>query len=439
MHRFMIASHRSSPRTRLFTSLVALALPFAAACGSSSDDGTGGDSGDDTLLPGTDTGSGGTDTNTPGTDTAGGSDTGTPGSDTGTPGTDTGTPGTDTGTPGTDTGGVVTGGVRYLGRVDLTDPKNPKLAWSGSGVVAIVTGAKISVKLTSTSSAVFWKAVIDGAPQKSFSVASGATQTVVLGDALGAGDHRVELYRETEGQYAYSVFGGFVDGTVKGAPAAGRLIEVIGDSITAGYGNLGVEIHPPWDNACSFTLDTESAYGSYASQLGRTLGAEVSIVARSGWGMVRDLGGSSTGVLSAIYDRAAGPDVATKWDFKIKPDAVVINLGTNDAGAGGGSDPGTAYETAYVSFAKTIRSHYPDAWFFFTFGTMTGDPMLTTMRNHVDKVVANLTAAGDKKVVAIRLDVQDATSTGCDYHPNVAEDNHMAAQLAPTMKTKLGW
>jgi hypothetical protein len=29
--------------------------------------------------------------------------------------------------------------------------------------------------------------------------------------------------------------------------------------------------------------------------------------------------------------------------------------------------------------------------------------------------------------------------TGCDYHPDVAEDATMAGMLAPTIKTKLGW
>jgi hypothetical protein len=34
---------------------------------------------------------------------------------------------------------------------------------------------------------------------------------------------------------------------------------------------------------------------------------------------------------------------------------------------------------------------------------------------------------------------QDSTSTGCDYHPNVAEDRVMASALATAIKAKLGW
>ncbi len=46
------------------------------------------------------------------------------------------------------------------------------------------------------------------------------------------------------------------------------------------------------------------------------------------------------------------------WDFSLyQPHVVVINLGTNDFGP---ADPGTPFETAYVSFVQAIRTKYPD-------------------------------------------------------------------------------
>ena len=115
----------------------------------------------------------------------------------------------------------------------------------------------------------FFQPVIDGSAGARFQVAAGPPQTVILGSGLATGDHTVELYRESEGMYGDSVFLGFADGTLKGAPPApGRFIEIVGDSISAGYGNLGTEIHPPWDNTCSFSLDTESAYQAYARSWG---------------------------------------------------------------------------------------------------------------------------------------------------------------------------
>jgi lysophospholipase L1-like esterase len=343
---------------------------------------------------------------------------------------------------GGDGGAMVAGGVRWVGRVDTTNPSAVRFAWSGAGLVAIVSGSKISVQLQTegaTTSSAFFQPVIDGVAGPRFQVTNGAAQTVVLASALAAGDHTVELYRESEGMYGDSIFSGFVDGNLKGAPAAsGRLIEIIGDSISAGYGNLGNEVHPPWDNTCTFSLDTESAYQAYGSMIGRALNAEVSIIARSGWGMYRDGSGNTAGVLSSIYENSVGTQNTPKWDFKRQADAVVINLGSNDGGQpdGGQGDPGQPYEDAYVAFLHAVRGHYPNAWIFLTMGPMTNDPLLSQLRAHITNVVTKL---GDAKITAVNIATQDATMTGCDYHPSVSEDSIMAGVLTTAIRAKLGW
>jgi len=334
--------------------------------------------------------------------------------------------------------GGASSGIRWLGRVDASNPAAVKFAWSGTGFIASVSGTKISVKLQTEATApntAFFQPVIDGTVGKRFSVPIGPAQTVVLANNLAAGTHRVELYRESEGMYGDSVFSGFADGTLVGAPAApGRLIEIIGDSISAGYGNLGVEVHPPWDNTCTFSLDTESAYQAYGWQLARALNADVSIIAASGWGMYRDVQANPANVLSAVYANTVGTAKTPGWSFAQQPDAVVIDLGTNDSAKD--SDPGQPYEDAYVAFLKVVRAHYAKAWIFLTIGPMTGDPMLTTMRTHLAHV---LTTFGDAKTVTVDMPTQDSTSTGCDYHPNVAEDQKMAAVLKTAIAAKLGW
>ncbi|MBV9945463.1 MAG: hypothetical protein JOZ69_01280 [Myxococcales bacterium] len=326
-------------------------------------------------------------------------------------------------------------GVRWIGRVDTSTAGAAKFAWSGTGFVATVNGTRVSARLqTEMARTAFFQVVVDGHPGARLQVPMGDAQTVVLADGLAPGDHTIELYRETEGMYGDSVFSGLVEGSPRAPPArTGRLIEVIGDSISAGYGNLGNEVHPPWDNSCSFSLDTESAYQSYASILGRALAAEVSIVARSGWGVYRDSTGSTSGVLSAVYDHAVGTAPGATWDFQRKPNAVIINLGTNDGAAG---DPGAPFEDAYVALLLTVRGHYPDAWIFLTLGPMTIDPLLSQMRAHLKKVAAR---AADTRLATVDIPAQDPASTGCDYHPNVAEDALMAGILAPAVRAKLGW
>jgi hypothetical protein len=327
-------------------------------------------------------------------------------------------------------------GVRWVGRVDASNAAAVKFAWSGTGLVARVQGTKVSVRLQTegATSSAFYQPVIDGAVKPRFQVATGAAQTVVLADNLAAAEHTVELYRESEGYYGNSVFLGFVDGVLLAPPAAPKhLIEIIGDSISAGYGNLGSEVHPPYTSSCTFSLETESAYLAYSSVLGRSLDAEVSIIARSGWGMYRDYGGSTANVLSSIYENTLGHVATPRYTFARQVDAVLVNLGTNDSSQ---SDPGTPYEDAYVAFLRTVRSHYASAWIFLTIGPMTTDPMLGTMRTHIDHVVTRM---ADSKIVSVRVDPQDGSTTGCDFHPNVATDQKMAAALKTALQAKLGW
>lgn len=328
-------------------------------------------------------------------------------------------------------------GVRWLGRVDARDPAAVKFAWSGTGLLATIEGTKVSVRLQTegATDTVFFQPVIDGTPGERFEVPLGAAQTVVLADGLAAGPHRVELYRESEGAQGVSTFLGFVDGKVVGSPIEPtRLIEIVGDSITAGYGSLGKDVHPPWDQSCPFSLDTESAYVTYGALVARALGAEASIIARSGWGIYRDNGDNTANVLPAIFGNTLGTTAAPAYDFARKPDAVIINLGTNDSA--GDDDPGVPYEDAYVAFLATLRGKYPDSWVFLTIGPMTGETLLPVMRAHLDNVVSRV---NDPKITSVELEVQDASTTGCDYHPDIDEHERMATALTAALKSKLGW
>jgi lysophospholipase L1-like esterase len=326
--------------------------------------------------------------------------------------------------------------VRWLGRVDARDQAAVKFAWSGTGLSAAVEGSKIAVKLRTDggTDAAFFQPVVDGTPGARFRVPGGDAQSVVLAEGLASGVHRVELYRESEGNFGYSTFLGFAEGRVVGAPAAPRrLLEIIGDSISVGYGSLGRDVHPPWDKSCQFSLETESVYVAYSALLGRMLDAEVSVVARSGWGIYRGYDGNTSAVMSALYGNTLGSWPEPAYDFVRQPDAVIINLGTNDSAKG---DPGQPYEDNYVALLGTVRGKYPRAWIFLTIGPMTGEPMLSTMRAHIDNVVQRV---HDPKIVSTPLDPQDASTTGCDYHPDIEEHQRIAEHLAPALKERLGW
>ena len=159
------------------------------------------------------------------------------------PGPDGG--GSDAGNPdaGNPRMGVVAAGVRWVGRVDTTTPTAPRFGWSGTGFIAHLSGTGLSAALSVTASNEIYnfKAVIDGAPQPAFMVPYPGG-TYVLASGLVAGTHTVELYRQTEGSQGTATLTGLTvaDGTLLDPPAGpSRLIEVVGDSITCGYGTLG--------------------------------------------------------------------------------------------------------------------------------------------------------------------------------------------------------
>jgi lysophospholipase L1-like esterase len=303
----------------------------------------------------------------------------------------------------------------------------------------------IAVKLrTDGTDTVFFQPVIDGQPTQRFEVKSGDVKTIAIGSGLSEADHRVELYRDTEGMYGVSTFLGFASGTLKAAPArASRFVEVIGDSISAGYGNLGSEPHPNWvaNPACSWTAANSSWWKTYANLAGRALEAEVSTIAHSGWGVYRDAGGNSANVLPAIYDRLLGTSSNASFAFEPQASVVIVNLGTNDWAKG---DPGTPYEDAYVAFAKQIRGKYPNAFLILTIGSMLAHPQIDQVDTRLQAVVAARKAEGDDKIATFDFGVQELGSdgtvpTGCDWHPSTADHARMAQILEMQLRDHLGW
>ncbi len=332
--------------------------------------------------------------------------------------------------------GVIALGVRWIGRVDTTsEPTHPRFSWSGSGFAARFEGTSLSAALAINGPAMIFKPVVDGAPQPAFTATGGGTTTNVLASGLAAGVHTVELYRQTEGPQGDSRLISLTvgDGALMDPPAgASRLIEFVGDSITCGYGVLGALA----DSDC---FPTESHFDTYGAIAGRALGAEVSTIAASGRGIIRNYGGDTGDTMPKIYKRAVTNAPTPEWDFHVEPQAVVINLGTNDISNGKG-DPGDAFRNTYRTLLETVRAEYPHTAIVCIIAPLLNGGDLTTIARHIQDAVDARRAAGDTNVEFFnQIPAQTADKYACQYHPNVAENMMMADLLVGELKAKLGW
>ena len=142
--------------------------------------------------------------------------------------------------------------------------------------------------------------------------------------------------------------------------------------------------------------------------------------------------------IPALVDREH--QLIRTYQPKVTPEAVVVNLGTNDFT--GSSPPQQPFEAAYEAFVVTLRKNYPSAYIL----AITGGPMLTGTASTneqawVKNVVTKLKTAGDSRIGATVLPVQTGShgGIGCDYHPSVGEHTFMADELAKAIGPALGW
>jgi lysophospholipase L1-like esterase len=311
--------------------------------------------------------------------------------------------------------------VRLVGR--FTD-KN-EFQWTGSHVIARFDGTAARIKLNAGANEQF-QIVVDGKTTEVLKP-TGGSNTYTVASGLSAGTHEVIVWRRTEAFFGVATYEGFeFDGTLlPPAPSPTRRIEMVGDSITCGYGDEGD------GPSCSFSADTENHYLTYGAIASRNLNADLVATCWSGIGMYRDYGAGTTDQMPVRYLRTLPETSTSAWDFsKYVPDAVVINLGTNDFAKG---DPGMPYQTAYLSFVRTVRKKYPSAY-------VLAIIPVSGAKKYIDAVVSTLNGEGDTNIGTLTFSpVAAADGWGCDYHPSLPTHAKMGAELTTALKTKLGW
>ena len=325
--------------------------------------------------------------------------------------------------------------LRYIGRFDTTDTAGPRCTWSASSVTFIVSGGSASVKLKDNGKNL-WQVVVNGEPTSVLKLEAGE-HTYPLATDLPVGKHRIELVKRTEANLGATQILGFEtsDGTqLLPSSARPRRIEVIGDSITCGYGNEAP------NKEAKFTPETENAWLTYGAVAARTVNADYVSIAWSGKKLWPD------NSIVDLYDRVApNASGSAKWDFsQWTPDVVVINLGTNDFNAKANPEE-AGWVAAYLEFIGEIRARYPKAVIYCAVGPMIsnwpGDRKpRETILGYFSKIIPQANAAGDPPVRLLDFGVQaQHHGIGAQWHPSVKTHSLMADKLVAALKSDLGW
>jgi GDSL-like Lipase/Acylhydrolase family/Carbohydrate esterase 2 N-terminal len=300
--------------------------------------------------------------------------------------------------------------LSFVGRWNKSNAAAYVPYWAGAYLRTGFTGR--TVKLRQRNTVDLW-ASIDGKPFTAFKGSGTINLTPV---ALAAGTHTLIVsYRQVAGSYTGdAVFQGLTldaDAHTVKAPARPRLVEFVGDSITAG------------------TTSSQLAVTDYGFKAGEQLGYDHTQIAIGG--MCLSETGDGCWAHETRYWMSSGGQAGTDlWDFsRYTADGVVINLGTNDKSHGVSN---ADFQAKYLAFLTRIRATFPTTKIF-------------ALRTFIGRYAAQTQAAVQARNAAGDAGVFYVDTTGWlpadglsdSVHPNDKGHQAIADRLAPIISARL--
>lgn len=358
--------------------------------------------------------------------------------------------------------------VSFFGRT-LFDPNTKAVFfnWSGSGFEFVFEGKQLAVYLSALDT-VFppegtlwpWISIfVDDMEKPVAEIEIDRTEkTVTLIADETVHKHAVRVVKRSENDKGKVGITGFeMEGKIVPPQLHGDKLrlEFIGDSITCGFGN---EARKRDDR---FLTGEENGLTAYCAIAARLLGAEYHNISVSGIPLCRPLDSELKLVFPGFPDldikikamedyyeftdrlheemRGRRTDF-TKWDFeRFKPDAIVINLGTNDSyiikSSRDRADEERNFEARYKAFIRKIRElNGPQPVIGCTLGSM--DYYLYD--NILRAVEAHRADTGDARIFSYKFGGIFPLSEGygAQDHPSALTHERMGRELGTVLK---GW
>ena len=323
-----------------------------------------------------------------------------------------------------------------IGRFQKSE-KGVSCEWPGSAIRASIAASSLTAEFTASTANDRWQVEIDGRPTQVLKLGKGTGRYTI--DLPNSRLRQILLVRRSEAFQGATEFRGFAGSGIRYQNPSDdeslfrkdRRIEIIGDSISAGYGVDGKKKEEP------YSPETANAYLTYGWVAARQLKALPTIVAWSGKKMWPD------NTIPEIYDYIFPSTKSGAWspDSPAKPQAVVINLATNDFGRGIPDEKG--WKGGYSTFLKKVRKNYPSAYIYLVTGSMMSDSWpsgakhLSTLKSWLDSIQTEM---GDSKIKRLDFPVQqESDGIGSSWHPNAVTQAKMGRLLAVALKGDLGW
>ena len=204
----------------------------------------------------------------------------------------------------------------------------------------------------------------------------------------------------------------------------GGRLAVIGDSITAGWGNMGRCCGVPGARSEPCSEDGTQCYGA---MVGRDLGMEVQMIASGGNGFGA---GNHSGVdwtepsLNFAFFQQLQYDARLTNLSEFVPDVIVFNVGTNDSPTGARAAP---WETIYVGMLTKLRAAWPRTWF------LLGCAPWNAYNAEIESVVETFNDTAQR---TRHLDWGNfsAVARGCFNHPSIAGHRTMADTVTAAIR-----
>ena len=349
----------------------------------------------------------------------------------------------------------------------LGKQRNPlPLLFNGSGVEVTVTGSDLWIEIETDSD--FhepWIAYeLNGALMGRQMILPGEYKICLFRNMEPSTPKTVRFYRELQAmseddKNRILVKGFLLDGEFLEPPTYDYKVEFIGDSITSGEGTYGATPDVDW------LAMYMSASKNYATMTAKALNADFHILSQGGWGVYCGWDNDVRHNIPSVYEKVCG--LATgkyneevlgtqePYDFSWQPDAIVVNLGTNDESSfhqppftdpDGNThlqrlDKDGSYLRedqmkiikAAVDFLTMLRKHNPKAHIVWVYG-MLGYKLTMTLTEAVNMYMAE---SGDKNVGFINLPNTVGDGYGAHMHPGVKSHVISADVLASYLRDKL--